>query len=445
VSGSGEPRRQPHILPRAEHSLSRAFISPNALKVLYRLQRAGFLAYLVGGAVRDLLLQRKPKDFDVGTNARPQQVRQLFHNARVIGRRFRLVMVKFSGEVVEVATFRRSPEPPEIEDGETVDVLAPAAEADEFGTPEEDAWRRDFTVNGLFYNIGDFTVIDHVGGLEDLQGGIIRTIGDPSVRFAEDPVRMMRAVEYGARLGFQLEPRLAEAVGALHTEIRRAAPARIAYELVESLKGGQALPIFRGLADSGLLAHTVPEALTGTDGPGALLWRLIDCADQKVVRGQRPSEETLLGLLLLPSVIEAVSGEGNAGRSPAEVERSVRERLDGVALRLAFSHYRAHLLRTGFLLMSRLLVPPRSAKMVLRTVKHEAFGIAWDLAHTLGSVDDRYRRTLVPWDQAVAAAQAGLAPEIPATRGKANGQGRRGRRHRRGSRRRPGAGETTHE
>ena len=158
-------------------------MSPNALKVLYRLHGAGFLAYLVGGAVRDLLLGRKPKDFDIGTNARPQQVRQCFRNARIIGRRFRLVMVRFASEIVEVATFRRSPDPPEIEEGETADVLAPTPDADEYGTPEEDAWRRDFTVNGLFYDIADFSVIDHVGGLADLDAGVIRTIGPPRLRF----------------------------------------------------------------------------------------------------------------------------------------------------------------------------------------------------------------------------------------------------------------------
>ena len=260
MSETGTRRVEPRVLARAEHTISRAGMSPNALKVLYRLHGAGFLAYLVGGAVRDLLLGRKPKDFDIGTNARPQQVRQCFRNSRVIGRRFRLVLVRFASEIVEVATFRRSPEPPETEEGETADVLAPTPEVDEYGTPEEDAWRRDFTVNGLFYNVADFSVIDHVGGLADLDAGVIRTIGPPRVRFDEDPVRMMRAVEYAARLGFRLDDELAEAAGAMHSEIRRAAPARIAYELLESLKGGSALRIFRGLDESSILGHIVPEA-----------------------------------------------------------------------------------------------------------------------------------------------------------------------------------------
>jgi poly(A) polymerase len=431
VSEPAELRQAPRILTRPEHSVSRAQFSPNALKVLHRLQRAGFLAYLVGGAVRDLLLGRKPKDFDIGTNARPQQVRQLFRNSMVIGRRFRLVMVRFSGEIVEVATFRRSPEPPEIEDGETVDVLAPTPEADEFGTPEEDAWRRDFTVNALFYNIADFSVIDYVGGLEDLRVGMIRTIGRPHLRFAEDPVRMMRAVEYGARLGFQLDSEVTEAIGVMHGEIRRAAPARIAYELMESLKGGHACAIVRGLDDAGLLAHAVPEAHDAAAKPDAFLWTLLTLADERVRRGQKLSEETLLAILFLPSVLGDLSGGPERARAPGEVERVVRERLDAAALRLALSNYRGHILRTSFLLLSRVLAPPRSAKFVLRTFKHEAFPVTWQLADLLKAADERYRPVLAPWEEAVTRLQAGLAPETEPGKRRSHRRGgtrRRGRR-----------------
>jgi poly(A) polymerase len=442
VSEPAELRRQPRILARAEHSISRASISPNALKVLYRLHRGGFLAYLVGGAVRDLLLGRTPKDFDIGTNARPQQVRQLFRNARVIGRRFRLAMLRFSGETVEVATFRRSPDPPEIEDGETTDVLAPTPEAEEFGTPEDDAWRRDFTVNGMFYNIADFSVIDYVGGLEDLEARVIRTIGPPRLRFAEDPVRMLRAVEYGARLGFSLESSAAEAISSMQGEIRRAAPARIAYELVESLQGGHALRIFEGLEDAGLLAHTVPEAHEASAGGSeTLLWRLLERADERIRRGDKLSDEALLALLFLPAVLEALTPETGKNPPAGGVERAVRERLDGAALRLAFSHYRGHLLRSGFLLLSRLLVPPRSAKLVLRTVRHEAFPVAWQLAQLFTLPSGPYRSALEVWERAVAQTQAGLSPEVGKPRdGSQRGRRRRGRR--RGSRRRPAGPES---
>ncbi len=209
---------EPRILSRPQHRLSRGDVSPEALKVLYRLHRAGYLAYLVGGSVRDLLLGRRPKDFDVATNARPQEIRGLFRNSRVIGRRFRLAHVFFRGHVVEVATFRASPEPPETpndwEEGEaeateeetSVESLPPRREEVVYGTPAEDARRRDFTINALFYNLADFSVIDYVGGIEDLQRGVIRTIGDPDQRFIEDPVRMMRALEYAVRLGFEIDP-----------------------------------------------------------------------------------------------------------------------------------------------------------------------------------------------------------------------------------------------
>ena len=189
----------PRILSRAQHNVSRKNIDPDALKVLYRLKNGGFVAYLVGGGVRDLLLERQPKDFDVGTSAHPQQVRKLFRNCFIVGRRFRLAHVRFGRKVIEVSTFRRAAEP---EEGDTL-----IRRDNTFGSPEEDAFRRDFTVNALFYDIATFSVIDWVGGLEDLTARVIRTIGDPAQRFREDPVRMLRAVALAARLDFTIDPR----------------------------------------------------------------------------------------------------------------------------------------------------------------------------------------------------------------------------------------------
>ena len=220
---------EPTIVPRAAHTISRSDIDPGALKVLYQLHEHNYVAYLVGGSVRDLLLGRRPKDFDIGTSAHPHQVKKLFRNCWIIGRRFRLAHVKFGTKTIEVATFRRLVEPheltPEIEaaalppdDGAsrrrcartrrpTATASAHHAERSRlihrdntYGTPEEDAFRRDFTVNALFYDIGTFAIIDYVGGLEDLERRLIRCIGDPSVRFLEDPVRMLRAVVLAARL-----------------------------------------------------------------------------------------------------------------------------------------------------------------------------------------------------------------------------------------------------
>src|SRR5437868_9737898 len=222
---------EPRVIPRSEHTLSRSDVDPDALKVLYRLRQGEHIAYLVGGSVRDLLLGRRPKDFDIGTSAHPYQVKKLFRNCWIIGRRFRLAHVKFGTKVIEVATFRRQVQPGE----ELVEVPGePAAGPDghlihrdnTFGTPEEDAFRRDFTINALFYDIATFSIIDYVGGLPDLHAGVVRAIGDPEVRFREDPVRMMRAVALAARLDFTIDPRSRDAIQVHRQEIARSSPPR---------------------------------------------------------------------------------------------------------------------------------------------------------------------------------------------------------------------------
>ena len=203
---------QPVICARADHCISRKNIDPDALKVLYRLSGLGYVAYLVGGGVRDLLLGRKPKDFDVGTSAKPNEVKRAFRNCFLIGRRFRLAHVRFGQKVIETATFRQNSQTV----GEIIEHAAEGPlEDNTFGTPETDAYRRDFTVNGLFYNIKDFSVIDYVGGLKDLKKRLIRSIGDPMIRFREDPVRMMRAIKFSARLDFAIERKTEKAIRSL--------------------------------------------------------------------------------------------------------------------------------------------------------------------------------------------------------------------------------------
>src|SRR5450755_3811457 len=216
-------------------------IDPDAAKVVKRLTRAGYEAYLVGGAVRDLLIGRSPKDFDVATSAHPTDVRRLFRNSRIIGRRFRLVHVIFQDMIVEVSTFRREPENRPSED--TEDLLV--TDDNTFGSPLQDARRRDFTINGLFYNIADFSVIDYVGGLEDIEARRVRVIGDPDVRFREDPVRMMRAIEFASRLGFEIEPATYDAIFRHRAEILKASAPRVSEEILELLRRGWSQGAFR--------------------------------------------------------------------------------------------------------------------------------------------------------------------------------------------------------
>ncbi len=286
----------PRILSRPEHNLSRKNIDPDALKVLYRLKNNGFVAYLVGGGVRDLLLERQPKDFDIGTSAHPQQVRKLFRNCFIVGRRFRLAHVRFGRKVVEVSTFRKAAEP---EEGDTL-----IRRDNTFGTPEEDAFRRDFTVNALFYDIATFSVIDWVRGIEDLIDRVIRTIGDPEVRFREDPVRMLRAVALAARLGFTIDPHTVEALRALRGEIVRSSSARILEEFYKILRQGRSRRTFEMLHEHGLLAYLLPEADHAmARGGEALLGSLARLDAHRQAGLATPDQLTnplLMGSLLVP-------------------------------------------------------------------------------------------------------------------------------------------------
>ena len=286
---------QPTIVPRAEHTISRRDVDPDALKVLYRLHEHHYIAYLVGGSVRDLLLGRRPKDFDIGTSAHPHQVKKLFRNCWIIGRRFRLAHVKFGTKTIEVATFRRhveaSPITPEIDAADASESAAnatpgpdaPRRRADDhlihrdntYGTPEEDAFRRDFTVNALFYDIGTFSIIDYVGGLDDLDARLIRCIGDPEVRFLEDPVRMLRAVVLAARLQFSIDQPILEAISVHRHEIARSAPARLIEEYYKILRSGHAREAFKELRDTGLLKAITPELAGANDS----LWHSIGALD----------------------------------------------------------------------------------------------------------------------------------------------------------------------
>ena len=305
----------PVVVPRSEHAISRKLIDPDALKVLYRLHQNDYVAYLVGGSVRDLLLGRRPKDFDIGTSAHPYQVKRLFRNCWIIGRRFRLAHVRFGPKTIEVATFRRQVSQAELDAAaaqEAIDNAAAEAEGglsqdrlihrdNTFGTPEEDAFRRDFTINALFYDIGTFSIIDYTGGLEDLAARLIRCIGDPGERFQEDPVRMMRAVAMAARLDFSIDPPVDRAIELHRTEIAKSAPARLIEEFYKLLRTGASEKAFRMMAERRLLQPIAPELQGGAKDP---LWASLAALDAYRNRFEAPPETLtnpiLLGSLLIP-------------------------------------------------------------------------------------------------------------------------------------------------
>ena len=269
----------PVIRSRADHNVSRRDIDPDALRVLYRLTQCGHVAYLVGGGVRDLLLGLKPKDFDVSTDAHPQEIKRLFRNCFLIGRRFRLAHVKFGDKIIETSTFRREPELREPPDDESLYVHRDNT----FGTPEEDARRRDFTINGLFYDITNFSIIDHVDGLRDIERRVIRSIGDPSIRFREDPVRMIRAVRFAGRLKFTIEPETYQAILTHCAEIEKASRARLFEELIRLFAFHSAEPVFRLLRETRLMSVLFPEVdeyLTRTGDADSPLWRMLAALDK---------------------------------------------------------------------------------------------------------------------------------------------------------------------
>jgi poly(A) polymerase len=441
----------PRILSRPEHIISRKNIDPEALKVLYRLKNHGFVAYLVGGGVRDLLLGRRPKDFDVGTSAHPQQVRKLFRNSFAVGRRFRLVHVRFGRKVVEVSTFRRASAP---EEGDTL-----IRRDNTFGTPEEDAFRRDFTVNALFYDIATFSVIDWVGGLSDLEDRVIRTIGDPEIRLREDPVRMLRAVALAARLDFTIDADTVEAIRFLRGEIVRSSPARILEEFYKILRQGRSRRTFELLHEHGLLAYLLPEADAAVAAGGEALLGSLDRLDQHR-NAHEPGPEPLtnpilMGSLLVPLGVplRRVSGSSPRWRSregnEAPPEEDVTAELAAlgdedepgnraappVALTLPFARRDLERLRLILAAQRRLRDEPGPGAgrgFLAKSYFEEA--LRWLEIHGGGEARELARL----WrnqggERALPTAEA---PEPPAAGGEA-GRGKRRRRRRR--RRRPGS------
>jgi len=305
----------PRIITREEHNVSRHNISPNALKVLYRLKNAGFQAYMVGGGVRDLLLGREPKDFDVVTDALPEQVRELFRNCRVIGRRFRLAHVRFGQEIIEVSTFRAAmtDDMVDMDDGD-----GRILRDNVYGTVDEDVWRRDFTVNALLYNIEDFSIVDYVGGLQDLKAGCLRLIGEPERRYREDPVRMLRAVRFAVKLGFKIHPDTARPLPELAHLLEDIPPARLFEEFLKLFLSGYAVQTFEALRHYGLFGYLFPQteaSLASQEGgfPHIFSARALENTDQRLAEGKPVTPAFLIAALLwdpLRQQAEAYEADG---------------------------------------------------------------------------------------------------------------------------------------
>jgi poly(A) polymerase len=437
----------PKVVPRDQHPISRANISPSALKVLYRLKDAGYQAFLVGGAVRDLLLGRRPKDFDVATNAHPDQVKQLFRSCRLIGRRFHLAHVRFGHEIVEVATFRAAHTA--IDEDHSVDEVGHRV-LDErgrilrdnlYGTIEEDVWRRDFTANALYYNIEDFSVWDYVNGVEDARARVLRLIGDPETRYREDPVRMLRAVRFAAKLEFQMHADTAGPIPGLAWMLDGIPPARLFDEVNKLFLAGSAMPAFELLKQFNLLEHLFPdvaEALArDPDGPAAKLVRLgLEGTDERVRADKSVTPTFLFAVLLWPAIQrayrESEPQEGaEIGQLYAACEQVVARQQKRVAIPKRFT------LPMREIITMQPRFERREGKRALRLLEHPRFRAGYDfllLRAAAGEADPE----LAQWWTDIQA----LPPEEKTKKvepGPASRPGGPGRRRRR-RRRRPPAG-----
>jgi poly(A) polymerase len=414
----------PVILERAEHNISRKLIDQETIKVLYRLARHGYTAYLVGGGVRDLLLGRTPKDFDVGTDATPNQVKKLFRNCFLVGRRFRLAHIRFGRDkLVEVATFRRQA---------TADDL-PEDPADRFfftenifGSPRQDAFRRDFTINALFYDIETFAIIDYVGGLADLRERRLRVIGDPLVRFTEDPVRMLRALEFAARLDFTLDEAAREGIYLRAALIAEAAPARIREELMELFRHRVAGRVLASAQAMGLLSHL----LAGYEGD-AETFELLDRLDARTASGVSVEEPFALACLFLSRFRRLCGGQQNPTITDVV-------RLAGLVLAPHCNYFHvAHGIRhqarellVGFFRLAR----GRGYRGERRFLQHPNTPRALELLRLWSAANGEGQQLAATWEKALTAVPAAAPqadrtsqpPRRPRRRRRRGGRGRRG-------------------
>jgi len=334
------------IVPRAAHPISRALIAGGALKVLYRLRDAGHQAFLVGGCVRDILLGLEPKDFDVATDALPDEVHALFRNSRLIGRRFRLAHVRFGPQIIEVATFRAENVPLGQEDEDADAAPAPAGAGERvhdergrllrdnvYGTIDQDVWRRDFTCNALYYNIADFSIWDYTGGVADVEARVLRLIGDPETRYREDPVRMLRAVRFQAKLGFTLHPASRAPFERLAGLLDGIPPARLLDEFQKLFLSGFGQRAFELLLEYRMLEHLFPATAAhlarAPDGIAARLIRAgLENTDRRVAADRPVTPMFLFAVLLFGPVSDSAQQRFEAGAHPGQ---AIAEAVDEVA------------------------------------------------------------------------------------------------------------------
>lgn len=371
-----------NIIPRSQHTISRKHISENALKVLYRLNKEGYGAYLVGGGVRDSLLGHEPKDFDIATDAKPEQVRRIFRNCRLIGKRFRLAHICFKDEIIEVATFRGSGEESQQH---TKSVQGALLRDNVYGSLEEDIWRRDFTVNALYYNIADFTVLDYAGGLDDLKKGIIRVIGDPEVRYQEDPVRMLRAVRFAAKLGFTLAADTEKAIAGCRKLLSHISNARIFDECLKLFLTGCSSHVYSLLRHYDLFGCLFPateRCLSDKNWHQAthnLLFALFENTDQRFAEDKTISPAFIFASLLWQPIKKIqLELQKQKKLPPAEtLERAINQVLN-TQLNITAIPRRISINMRETWGMQSALMKHHGSKRPLKLIHHPRFRAAYD-------------------------------------------------------------------
>ena len=387
------------VIPRDVHGVSRKQMSPNALRVLYRLREAGFGAYLVGGAVRDLLIGGQPKDFDVATDATPEQVKAQFRNCRLIGRRFRLAHVVYGREIIEVATFRANGGD---DDGDRqTDDGGRLLRDNIYGSIEDDAVRRDFTANALYYAIEDFSVRDYVGGYADVQARLLRLIGEPEARYREDPVRMLRAARLAAKLGFTIEAATAEPIPRLAPLLADASPARLFEETLKLFLSGHAVASFEHLEVHGLLPALLPETAKAlaSNSSGALRRMLVQGlrnTDARVANDEPVSPAFLYAVLLWPAYCRALAQLQAQGVQPAEAQRRAADQVTmHQVARTALPRRFSLPMQEIWLLQPRFSL--RQRKRVFRLLAHPRFRAAVDFLELRLAASDSHAEDVAFW------------------------------------------------